>query len=250
MATLMGVVSKVIGEVFAVAADGSRRPLEQGDKVFVGEQLVTGANGAVALKVAGGGEITLGRDSALPLTSQMLAAAHQAQNGDEQVAQQPAPPSAKDTADVKALQAAIAAGADPTQQAEATAAGPQAGNAANGKPGGGHSFVLLTEVGGHIDPTIGFPTGPIGSGPLPLRESTAFRSRAPRPLRRREVLPPDGQPSAGPNGPGTANVFEAGLPGGIPDGAGEGATFTGSLGYNFGSDGVGSFSWGTAGLPA
>ena len=250
MATLMGVVSKVIGEVFAVAADGSRRPLEQGDKVFVGEQLVTGANGAVALKVAGGGEITLGRDSALPLTSQMLAAAHQAQNGDEQVAQQPAPPSAKDTADVKALQAAIAAGADPTQQAEATAAGPQAGNAANGKPGGGHSFVLLTEVGGHIDPTIGFPTGPIGSGPLPLREFDGVPQPRAEAVTPPEVLPPDGQPSAGPNGPGTANVFEAGLPGGIPDGAGEGATFTGSLGYNFGSDGVGSFSWGTAGLPS
>ncbi|UCL88859.1 retention module-containing protein [Pseudomonas sp. HS-18] len=250
MATLMGVVSKVIGEVFAVAADGSRRPLEQGDKVFVGEQLVTGANGAVALKVAGGGEITLGRDSALPLTSQMLAAAHQAQNGDEQVAQQPAPPSAKDTADVKALQAAIAAGADPTQQAEATAAGPQAGNAANGKPGGGHSFVLLTEVGGHIDPTIGFPTGPIGSGPLPLREFDGVPQPRAEAVTPPEVLPPDGQPSAGPNGPGTANVFEAGLPGGIPDGAGEGATFTGSLGYNFGSDGVGSFAWGTAGLPS
>ena len=250
MATLMGVVSKVIGEVFAVAADGSRRPLEQGDKVFVGEQLVTGANGAVALKVAGGGEITLGRDSALPLTSQMLAAAHQAQNGDEQVAQQPAPPSAKDTADVKALQAAIAAGADPTQQAEATAAGPQAGNAANGKPGGGHSFVLLTEVGGHIDPTIGFPTGPIGSGPLPLREFDGVPQPRAEAVTPPEVLPPDGQPSPGPNGPGTANVFEAGLPGGIPDGAGEGATFTGSLGYNFGSDGVGSFSWGTTGLPS
>ncbi|MCP1622346.1 retention module-containing protein [Pseudomonas nitroreducens] len=251
MATLMGVVSKVIGEVFAVAADGSRRPLEQGDKVFVGEQLVTGANGAVALKVAGGGEITLGRDSSLPLTSQMLAAAHQSEQGDQSVAQQqPATPTKQDVTDVKALQAAIAAGADPTQQAEATAAGPTAAGAANNKPGGGHSFVLLTEVGGHIDPNIGFPTGPIGSGPLPLREfdgvpQPRVEAVTPPP----EVLPPDGQPSAGPNGPGLANVFEAGLPGGIPDGAGEGATFSGNLGYNFGSDGVGSFTWGTSGLP-
>ncbi|MDN6857989.1 retention module-containing protein, partial [Pseudomonas sp. CAN2814] len=251
MATLMGVVSKVIGEVFAVAADGSRRPLEQGDKVFVGEQLVTGANGAVAVKIAGGGEITLGRDSSLPMTSQMLAAAHQADQGDQSVAQQqpPAPPSQKDVTDVKALQAAIAAGADPTQQAEATAAGPQAGAPGNNKPGGGHSFVLLTEVGGHIDPNIGFPTGPIGSGPLPLREFDGVpqpRAEAVVP----EVPPPDGQPSAGPNGPGIASVFEAGLSGGIPDGPGEGATFSGSLGYDFGSDGVGSFTWGTAGLPS
>ncbi|WP_447747374.1 retention module-containing protein [Pseudomonas nicosulfuronedens] len=248
MATLMGVVSKVIGEVFAVAADGSRRPLEQGDKVFVGEQLVTGADGAVALKIAGGGEITLGRDSALPMTAQMLSAAHQSDQGDQAVAQQPATPTQQDAADVKALQAAIAAGVDPTQAAEATAAGPSAAGAANGKPGGGHSFVLLTEVGGHLDPDIGFPTGPIGSGPLPLREfdgTPDVRAEAEPP-----VVPPDGQPSAGPNGSGGANVFEAGLPGGIPDGAGEGATYSGNLGYNFGTDGVGSFSWGTAGLPS
>ncbi|MBB4863759.1 T1SS-143 domain-containing protein [Pseudomonas nitritireducens] len=252
MATLMGVVSKVIGEVFAVAADGSRRPLEQGDKVFVGEQLVTGANGAVAVKVAGGGEITLGRDSSLPMTSQMLAAAHQADQGDQAVAQQqqPATPSQQDVTDVKALQAAIAAGADPTQQAEATAAGPTAAGAANNKPGGGHSFVLLTEVGGHIDPTIGFPTGPIGSGPLPLREFDGTAQPDVAAVTPPEQPPVDGQPSAGPNGPGLANVFEAGLPGGIPDGAGEGATFSGNLGYNFGSDGVGSFTWGTTGLPS
>ncbi|MDF3867288.1 retention module-containing protein [Pseudomonas denitrificans (nom. rej.)] len=249
MATLMGVVSKVIGEVFAVAADGSRRPLEQGDKVFVGEQLVTGANGAVALKIAGGGEITLGRDSSLPMTSQMLSAAHQAEQGDQSVAQQqPATPTKQDVTDVKALQAAIAAGMDPTQAAEATAAGPSAAGAANGKPGGGHSFVLLTEVGGHVDPTIGFPTGPIGSGPLPLREFDGTPDV--RPEAEPPVVPPDGVPSAGPSGPGDSNVFEAGLPGGLPDGAGEGTTHSGTLGYSFGPDGVGSFSWGTAGLPS
>ena len=249
MATLMGVVSKVVGEVFAVAADGSRRPLGQGDKVFVGEQLVTGANGSVALQVAGGGEIVLGRDSSLPMTAQLQAAAHQSDGGDQQsVAQQPVAPSQQDVTDVKALQAAIAAGVDPTQAAEATAAGPSAGSASSGKPGGGHSFVLLTEVGGHIDPTIGFPTGPIGSGPLPLREfdgTPDVRLEAEPP-----VVPPDGVPSAGPSGPGGANVFEAGLPGGIPDGVGEGATHSGTLGYSFGPDGVGSFSWGTAGLPS
>ncbi|HLD66741.1 MAG TPA: retention module-containing protein, partial [Pseudomonas sp.] len=73
MAALIGVVSQVVGEVFAVAADGTRRPLEAGDRVFAGEQLVTAANGAVAVALASGGELTLGRDSQLMLDTQLLA---------------------------------------------------------------------------------------------------------------------------------------------------------------------------------
>ncbi|WP_152224797.1 retention module-containing protein [Pseudomonas sp. SCB32] len=229
MATLMGVVSKVVGEVFAVAADGSRRPLSQGDKVFVGEQLVTGAHGSVVLKIAGGGEITLGRDSSLPMTAQLQSAAHHAQDGQQQaVAQHPATPSKQDVTDVKALQAAIAAGVDPTKAAEATAAGPSAGaaGAANGKPGGGHSFVLLTEVAGHVGPDIGYPTGPLTWGPLFLEPRVGGRV--------------DDQPASG---PGTVSIGEDSL-----GGAG-GATQSSSLNYSFGNHGVGTFSWGTAGLP-
>ncbi|MFV3304251.1 retention module-containing protein [Pseudomonas sp. NY15181] len=230
MATLMGVVSKVVGEVFAVAADGSRRPLSQGDKVFVGEQLVTGAHGSVVLKIAGGGEITLGRDSSLPMTAQLQSAAHHAQDGQQQaVAQQPATPSKQDVTDVKALQAAIAAGVDPTKAAEATAAGPSAGTAggANGKPGGGHSFVLLTEVGGHVGPEIGFPTGPLTSGPWFPQERVA--------------APLD---EAASSGPGAISIGENAL------GGPAGATLGSSLNYDFGTHGVGSFTWGTAGLPS
>ncbi|WP_416310591.1 retention module-containing protein [Pseudomonas sp. W03] len=229
MATLMGVVSKVVGEVFAVAADGSRRPLSQGDKVFVGEQLVTGAHGSVVLKIAGGGEITLGRDSSLPMTAQLQSAAHHAQDGQQQaVAQQPATPSKQDVTDVKALQAAIAAGVDPTKAAEATAAGPSAGTAggANGKPGGGHSFVLLTEVAGHVGPEIGFPTGPLTWGPLFPQDRVA--------------APLD---EAASSGPGAISIGENAL------GGPGGATLGGSLNYDFGTNGVGGFTWGTAGLP-
>ena len=50
MAGSIGVVRQVVGEVFAVAADGSRRPLSEGDRVFAGEQLVTGAQGAVTVR--------------------------------------------------------------------------------------------------------------------------------------------------------------------------------------------------------
>ena len=151
MAKSIGVVSKVIGQVFAVEADGTRRLLVEGDRVFVGEQLETGATGAVAVHLANGGELTLGRDSSLTLSNALLA--HQAPH-----VQTPEiiTPSEAQLTEVEKLQQAIAAGGDPTQDAEATAAGPT--NGAPGALGGGHSFVLLTEVGGHVDPVIGFPT--------------------------------------------------------------------------------------------
>ncbi|UFQ01751.1 retention module-containing protein [Pseudomonas fitomaticsae] len=153
MATLIGIVTKVIGQVFAQSADGSRRPLVEGDRLFAGDQLITGAEGAVAVHLQNGQELTLGRDSSLTMTGQLLAdqAAHV--NAPEAVT-----PSESQLTDVEQIQKAIAAGDDPTQTAEATAAGPGATGGAPGGLGGGHSFVLLTEVAGRVDPVIGFPT--------------------------------------------------------------------------------------------
>ncbi|MCE6979800.1 retention module-containing protein [Pseudomonas frederiksbergensis] len=152
MATLIGIVSKVIGQVYAVAGDGTRRTLVEGDRLFAGEQLVTGAEGAVAVQLKNGQELTLGRDSSLQMTTQLLA--HQVPHVETADA---VTPSQAQLTDVEQLQKAIAAGADPTQTGEATAAGPGATGAPGGL-GGGHSFVLLEEVGGRVDPTIGFPT--------------------------------------------------------------------------------------------
>ncbi|WP_252271335.1 retention module-containing protein [Pseudomonas subflava] len=164
MATLIGVVSQVVGEVFAVAGDGSRRPLIEGDRVYAGEQLVTGAAGAVAISLANGEMLTVGRDSSLALNEQMLAGGDG--RGAQNQAQEPAAPSDDDLTDVEQLQAAIEAGVDPTQVGEATAAGPGAGGAGGaGGIGGGHSFVLLNAVGGALDPVIGFPTAGFNSGP-------------------------------------------------------------------------------------
>ncbi|WPN56566.1 retention module-containing protein [Pseudomonas sp. P9_31] len=153
MATLIGIVSKVIGQVFAVAGDGTRRTLVEGDRLFAGEQLVTGAEGAVAVHLQNGQELTLGRDSSLQMTGQLLA--HQVPHVETADA---VTPSQAQLTDVEQLQKAIAAGADPTQAGEATAAGPGATGAPGGALGGGHNFVLLEEVAGRVDPTIGFPT--------------------------------------------------------------------------------------------
>ncbi|WP_339410820.1 retention module-containing protein [Pseudomonas sp. EA_35y_Pfl2_R5] len=178
MATLIGVVSQVIGEVYAVAGDGTRRPLSEGDRVFAGEQIVTGAAGAIAVALSNGQQLTLGRDSSLNLTEQMLAG-----NSDQQVPTAETPPAAPsdgDLTDVEQLQAAIEAGVDPTLEGEATAAGPGAGGAGGaGAVGGGHSFVLLGETGGALDPIIGFPTEGLSSGPEFPDPEPVVRDEAP-----------------------------------------------------------------------
>ncbi|MDD0996358.1 retention module-containing protein [Pseudomonas sp. TNT2022 ID1044] len=152
MATLIGTVSKIIGQVFAVASDGTRRVLVEGDRLFAGDQLNTGAEGAVAVRLQNGQELTLGRGSSLQMNPQLLAHQTPHVNTAEAVT-----PSQAQLSDVEQLQKAIAAGDDPTQTAEATAAGPSTG-APGGGAGGGHSFVMLEEVGGRVDPNIGFPT--------------------------------------------------------------------------------------------
>lgn len=160
MAKLIGTVTQVVGEVFAVAGDGSRRALVQGDRVFAGEQLQTGAVGAVAVHLAGGGELTLGRDSSMPLSPEILA--NHATHIDTP---DTLTPTQAQLTDVQQLQRAIAAGDDPSKTADPTAAGPAAPKVA-GALGGGHSFVLLEAVGGHVDPVIGFSTAGLSSAPI------------------------------------------------------------------------------------
>ena len=162
MATLIGIVSKVVGQVFAVAGDGTRRALVEGDRLFAGDQLTTGAEGAVAVHLQNGQELTLGRDSSMQMSAQLLA--NQIPHVDSPEA---LTPSEAQLTDVEQLQKAIAAGDDPTQTAEATAAGPTMTTGVPGGIGGsGHSFVLLEEVGGRVDPTVGFPTAGFNGIPI------------------------------------------------------------------------------------
>ena len=153
MATLIGTVTKVMGQVFAQASDGIKRPLFEGDRLYAGDQLITGAEGAVAVKLQNGEELTLGRGSSITMTGQLLA-----DQAVPVIVDEAQTPSQAQLTDVEQIQKAIAAGEDPSKTAEATAAGPNAPTGNTGELGGGHSFVLLTEVGGRVDPVIGFPT--------------------------------------------------------------------------------------------
>ena len=102
MATLMGVVSRVVGEVFAVASDGTRRSLLEGDRVFAGERLITGVSGAVAVTLPDGREVTLGRDSSTLLDGQWVTSADTPPAGTP--ANEPdAPPSQAELTDVERL---------------------------------------------------------------------------------------------------------------------------------------------------
>ncbi|MFV3406870.1 retention module-containing protein, partial [Pseudomonas sp. NY15463] len=147
MSTVVAIVKSIVGQVIAVSPEGIRRVLVEGDRLFAGEHVETGAGGAVTLELADGRLLDLGRDT------QWSADAPDSVTDLSEATAQQAP-------SVEELQQAIAAGADPTTDLEATAAGPAA--AGGGSVGGGHSFVLLQETAGVVDPTIGFPTGPIG----------------------------------------------------------------------------------------
>ncbi|MBA1201506.1 retention module-containing protein, partial [Pseudomonas capeferrum] len=147
MSSVVAIVKSIVGQVIAVSPEGVRRVLIEGDRIFAGEQVLTGLGGAVTLELADGRVLDLGRDTQWSadtpdsVTDLSAATAQAAPSVDE-------------------LQQAIAAGADPTTELEAPAAG--AGTPGNGgAAGGGHTFVLLEETAGVVDPTIGFPTEPL-----------------------------------------------------------------------------------------
>ncbi|MCG8909931.1 retention module-containing protein, partial [Pseudomonas sp. DP-17] len=155
MSSVVAVVKSIIGQVIAVSPEGAQRVLVEGDRIYQGEQLLTGASGAVTLDVGKGKLVDLGRDSQWSSADLPQAETHHA------AAQPVHAPSTED------LQKAIAAGLDPTQALAPTAAGPSAAPSAaggNGGVGGGHSFVVLDATAGRVDPNIGYATTGLGNG--------------------------------------------------------------------------------------
>jgi len=152
MSSVVAIVKSIVGQVFAVSPEGVRRVLVEGDRLLVGDQVDTGAAGAVTLELADGRSLDLGRDT------QWSASAPGSSTDLAEATAQAAP-------SVEELQQAIVAGADPTKDLEATAAGPTAAGT-GGAAGGGHSFVMLDATGGRVDPTVGFPTAGFGTSAL------------------------------------------------------------------------------------
>ncbi|MFJ3484682.1 immunoglobulin-like domain-containing protein [Pseudomonas sp. NPDC090202] len=159
MSSVVAIVKSIVGQVVAVSPEGIRRVLIEGDRLLAGEQVLTGPEGAVTLQLPDGRQLDMGRDSQwsseAPTSTTNLAEA-----------------TAQAAPSVAELQQAIAAGADPTKDLEATAAGQTTGTSDGGSAGGGHSVVMLTETADVVDPNIGFPTVGLGTNALAATQLT------------------------------------------------------------------------------
>ncbi|PAU61984.1 retention module-containing protein, partial [Pseudomonas sp. PICF141] len=157
MSSVVAIVKSIVGQVFAVSPEGIRRVLVEGDRLLVGDQVDTGAAGAITLELADGRTLDLGRDT-------------QWSGSDPDSSTDLAQATAQGAPSVDELQQAIAAGVDPTTALEATAAGPAAASG-GGSIGGGHSFVTLEATAARVDPTIGFPTEGLATAALATQDT-------------------------------------------------------------------------------
>jgi Ca2+-binding RTX toxin-like protein len=143
---VLGTVTAVVGEAKATAADGTTRVLQVGDQVFIDDAIFTSPQGYIHVQLQGGHSVECGNDAGITLNEITL--------GQIAVAQASSEPIQPVQQDVAALQSAIAAGADPTQVADATAAG----GAPGAESGGGHTFIVLEQANTAGPVTSGFAT--------------------------------------------------------------------------------------------
>ncbi|MDZ7888227.1 MAG: retention module-containing protein, partial [Pseudomonas sp.] len=158
MTIIIAIVKSIVGQVFALSPEGTRRLLIEGDRLFAGDQVTTGQEGMISLKLNDGRILDLGRDS------QWTA------NADTpQVATTP-------SAELSAseLQQAITLGLDPTAELEATAAGAGGATGTGGAAGGGHSAVVLDVTGAQIEAIVGYETEGLGFAAGGLEEQSAL----------------------------------------------------------------------------
>jgi len=66
----LGIVKAVTGTVKVIAVDGVERILQVGHKVFLGEQIITGNDGAIVVEFSDGDLIDLGRNSGVTLNEE------------------------------------------------------------------------------------------------------------------------------------------------------------------------------------
>ncbi|MET0119288.1 MAG: retention module-containing protein, partial [Sedimenticola sp.] len=159
----------VKGYVTATSQSGEVRILKTGDPVFAGDQIETGAGGGVVIGMNDGNNLVLGPESRGVLDAEVYDAAA-AVAMEEQVST------------IEAMQAAILAGADPTEILEAPAAGPEGGELGDSNAG----IPLIERTGSSITPESGFET-----------EAASIASRALGSDESLFIEPPNTSPVAG-----------------------------------------------------
>jgi surface adhesion protein len=157
MSSIVATVKSIVGQVIAVSPEGIRRVLVEGDHLLAGEQVETGASGAVSLQLTDGRVLDMGRDSLWSAANPQVST-----QAGEAVAPANAP-------SAEELQQAIADGVDPTKAFEAPAAGATQATEVGpgGDAGGGHSFVVLDATGETVQATVGYETAGLANGGEP-----------------------------------------------------------------------------------
>jgi VCBS repeat-containing protein len=167
----IGTVKLAIGEVTATDQNGVQRVLHEGDQVSANEVIQTSADGSVDIQFINNTHVDLGRSSRIALDDSVF---------DPRQA-------ATDQNDIAAIQAAIAAGADPTTLVPATAAG------AGATDEGGSSFVVVDQNAARGNVTSGFETaGGFVAPPVPLVNGGLL------PVAAAAAIPPEAPPESPP----------------------------------------------------
>ena len=133
---IVGRISLIIGKAVAIKSDGSSRELSLGDNIESDELISVSASGKIVVDTNGGEQVTVNANETWVAASSSSASSIPKSTTD--ASGQPLDPNS-----VEAIQAALLAGADPTEGAEATAAGAEGAAGAGGLGNEGSSFVRL-----------------------------------------------------------------------------------------------------------
>ncbi|WP_163836141.1 retention module-containing protein [Spartinivicinus ruber] len=106
----IGFVKKLTGEAVAVSSTGATRDLNVGDPVYPFEKIVN-KSGVILVEFNDGSSMDMGPEDSTVLDEDVIPEKHEVADAEEAAT------------DVSAIQQALQAGADPTQVADATAAG-------------------------------------------------------------------------------------------------------------------------------
>ena len=140
--SIVGTVSQLVGRAVAIKADGSERILTLGDQVFADEMVRVSPDSSIEISMEGGEPVRLDAGQSWLVSNETF---NEAEDFDLTEA----------VADIESIQEAILAGVDPTEVAEATAAGE---TAAGGEGNEGSSTVNVLRTGEEVDPTAGHET--------------------------------------------------------------------------------------------